>query len=217
MTSKVTCNAISSPESADGATPSDSLDGRTTDPCGLEARPASLSAARDSEKALTMNGTSRRFSSISCASADLQRFLGNRLRQPLSKTDGLILYSMRWKTQDTPAGRQLPRLVASARRTSGSDYGLRRGGWVTANSRDWKDTPGMTTQRKDGRTRVDQMPRQAALTTPARLTFSGELLTGCSAGMESGGLLNPAHSRWVMGYPPEWDACAGTGMPSSRK
>ena len=52
---------------------------------------------------------------------------------------------------------------------------------------------------------------------PARLTANGERLTGCSAGMESGGQLNPAHSRWLMGYPPEWDACGVTAMPSSRK
>jgi len=50
---------------------------------------------------------------------------------------------------------------------------------------------------------------------PARLTTRGQLLTGSTAGMESGGQLNPAHSRWLMGYPPAWDVCAVTAMPSS--
>ena len=30
------------------------------------------------------------------------------------------------------------------------------------------------------------------------------MLTGCSAGMESGGQLNPAFSGWLQGFPEAW-------------
>lgn len=32
--------------------------------------------------------------------------------------------------------------------------------WMTPNARDWKDTYGQTAMRQDGKTRIDQLPRQ---------------------------------------------------------
>jgi hypothetical protein len=57
----------------------------------------------------------------------------------------------------------------------------------------------------------------ASLTGPARLTASGEMLIGCSAGTANGVLLNPAHSRWLQGLPAVWGLLEPTETPSTRK
>lgn len=51
---------------------------------------------------------------------------------------------------------------------------------------------------------------------PARLTAFGHLLIGSTAGMPSGGQLNPEHSRWLQGYRAVWGSCGATAMQSIR-
>lgn len=82
--------------------------------------------------------------------------------------------------------------------------------WASPSARDFKDTPGMETKgiNPDGseRTRLDQLPRQAALSA------------GTSAATESIGpfLLNPRFSLWLQGLPDEWASCGERATLSMR-
>ena len=294
MNSPATPSAISSPGLAAGLLPFVLRGGPTSDLFGRDHALANLSAAQAELAGLMTSGTYGPTSTISSASADLQRSLASRL-QAATASCGSTLYALTWKARATPSGPPICALRASVRRTSDSGstgwptptteanthcygpdrtiqlktYGAARltdwndqwpvgsaanlAGWPTPTTRDWKDggnpdadvplnallgrvvwlagwpTPSvqndrtgnpesaLSMARPDGSKVQQRLQDFAAITGPARLTATGEMLTGSSAGMGSGGQLSPAHYRWLMGLPPEWDACAPTATRLSSR
>lgn len=237
-----TRSATSLQESESGPMHSEKQGSMTTKQSGQGHVRANLSARQAKAKGMLTSGTYGRRFSISSNSVALQLSLANKLKEQLS-TAGSILYNLTWKVLDTPSGLRGCLLRASVRRTLEVDYS----GWVTPTTRDWKDTPGMAT-KQGNRSRLDQLPRQAAQCTgwvtptamdgvrgglPPRphdtgipLTQQvaacstqigemgfGEMLNGRIAEMESSALLNPAHSRWLLGLPHTWDDAAPTETP----
>lgn len=234
-------NATSLPGSEDGPSPHGSPAGPTTASYGPAPRRASRSASRERSEAPTTNGTCGPTSFASSVPDGPLSSWESRLRQRLARI-GSTECALIWKASATPAGRPLSRLVPSTRPTAVTVSGsspAEAALWVTASARDWKDTPGMAAQRADGRSRIDQLPRQvfAALWSTATATDArrgvapprpqdtgtplgqqlGATFGGCFAMTGKRAEFNPEFSRWEMGFPPEWDACAPTETRSSRR
>ena len=236
-------NAISSPESAFGRTHCGGPDGETIRQFGQALAHANLSARQAKEMGLLTSGIYGPHGSTLSRSAALREFLASKL-QAATASLGSTLYKLTWKRRDTPSGRLIYALRASAPRTSDSAFTS----WPTLAARDYKDgaapsvvlsgrtdklshcvmlagypTPLTVPSSEASHGQLSGSYRKAMegatpdLFAPARLTVSGTMLIGSDAAIGNGGPLNPAHPRWLMGLPPAWDDCAVTAMQSLAK
>jgi hypothetical protein len=103
-----------------------------------------------------------------------------------------------WPSPNTPSGGPNSRKTASHRGGMDLEGAAKFAGWATPTGRD----------HKDGESTLENTPINSLL---------GRLVSLSVASTENRGALNPAFSRWLMGFPPEWDDCAATATRSSRK
>ncbi len=158
------------------------------------------------------------------ADADCQQWEGRGEFQP---TGGVNLQTAAllsgWPTPtatDGKGGYQGGRIRNGKVSTDRLDVAAQLAGWptpTTSNDRSPCPQEAMRTYRDNGTKIQKRLQDVAALCSPARLMASGEMLIGSTAGMDGGGQLDPDHSRWLMGFPPEWEECAPTETLSTLK
>ena len=181
-------NATSSPEAVSGPLQLDLPGGLTSDPSGPDPAPARAKAspAKGSEP-MIQGICGRTFFGSSVPDGPLSSW-ENRLRQRLARI-GSTESALIWRTKTTPCGRSISRLAPSMRHTNGNDCTGSR--WTTVSARDWKDSTGMAVTTEDGRSRLDQLPRQMISYSPTPRASDGEK-GGPNMSFGAGGVPLPA-------------------------
>jgi len=165
------------------------------EPCG---------AATESKERKVGSGMNTSESSTKC---NLDMF-GGKIRQNLNRKASLKSFE-RFPSEGMFANGQLSELQIADYLMQENVYGFTL---PTPTSRDWKDTPGMTMTRKDGKTRADRLPMLLFLCVNSadikwKQTTDTDARTVAVKGLMvdiKGKQYCPELPEWLMGWPIGW-------------